>query len=276
MASRVLPSLHVPVIALAVLAAGCDNFGVGGDKPSDPVASVLGNGRRISDVFGEATWFDPDDDDSVSCSIPGDFDVKISGVAVSAVDRFDEVTDGALGNLYVQDVTAEPGEYQGMTVFDPSFTPPDLRVAEGDVLDFFGVYQEFPGPSSGPFRNCRTLPEISGAGTFRFEGAHVVPKVVKLEDILGYPKARRYLGMLITLQNVKISADPKASKPSLPTGGRYTALIDRTGIDTTGIDAADFPQISNELYDMLNEGPPMAKGTEFKSLTGVVTYFYGV
>lgn len=275
MASRVLPSLRLPVIAFASLATACGNFSGGGDSPTEPVASVLGNGSRISDYFGEATWFNPEDDESFACSIPDDFDVKITGVTVSAVDRFDEVTDGALGNLYVQDVADKPGEYQGMTVFAPSFTPPDLRVAPGDVLDFFGVYTEFPGPSNGPFANCRTLPEISGAGTFRLEGLHPVPKVVTLSDILGYPKARRYLGMLITLQNVKISADPNSSKPNLPTGGRYTALIDRTGVDTTGVDVGDFPQISNELYDILNEGPPIAKGSEFKSVTGVLTYFYG-
>ncbi len=274
MASRFLPSLCTPAIALALLATACGSSG-GGDPPTEPVASVLGNGSRISEVFGEATWFDPEDDESLSCSVPADFEIKVTGVAVTAVDRFDEVIDGALGNLYVQDVTDEPDEYEGMTVFDPAFTPPDLRVAAGDVLDFFGVYTEFPGPASGPFANCRTLPEISGAGTFRFEGALVPPKVVTLQDILGYPKARRYLGMLITLENVTISADPSSSNEGLPSGGRYTALIDRTGADTTGVDVADFPQISNELYDLKNEGPPMAKGSQFKSVTGVLTYFYG-
>ena len=54
MASRVLSSLRLPVIALASLAAACGSSG-GGDPPTEPVASVLGNGSRISNVFGEAT-----------------------------------------------------------------------------------------------------------------------------------------------------------------------------------------------------------------------------
>ncbi len=260
--------------ALLCLLVSCGN-GDGGDPPTEPVASILGNGSRISDVFGEATWFDEEDKDSLSCSIPADFEVKVTGVVVNAVDRFDEVADGALGNLYVQDLADEPKEYSGMTVFDPAFTPPDLRVANGDVLDFFGVFTEFQGPSGSEFKNCRTLPEVSGAGTFRFEAGPQSPTEVKLADILGYPKARRYLGMLITLKNVKIGADPIASNEGLPTGGRYTAQIDRSGVDVTGVNVADYPQISNELYDVLNEGPALAKDANFKSVTGILTYFYG-
>jgi hypothetical protein len=35
------------------------------------------------------------------------------------------------------------------------------------------------------------------------------------------------------------------------------------------------PGISNELFDLKNQGPVMEAGTVLKSLTGVVTYFYG-
>ena len=44
---------------------------------------------------------------------------------------------------------ATPGEapvpFSGLTVFSPSFTPPDLRVFEGDVVDTFGNLIEFLG-----------------------------------------------------------------------------------------------------------------------------------
>lgn len=275
MARRSSPGvLFFCAAACASLTMACGSTG-GGDPFSEPAASVLGSGDRIREILGPAEWLDPEDDDSLTCSVPADETVNITGITVTAVDRFDEVADGALGNLYVQDTTKEPGEYEGMTVFDPSFTPPDLRVAGGDVLDLFGVYTEFLGPSSGFFGKCKTLPEIGGAGSFRFEGSQVPPKKVPLEEILGYERARRYLGMLITIEDVTISADPVASDDSLPTGGRYTADIDRTGIDITGLDTSDFPKISNELYDVLQEGPPLAKGTQFKSVTGVLTYFYG-
>lgn len=274
MARRFSPAGLLCAAACASLVTACGG-GTGGDPFSKPTASILGSGDRIADVLGPADWLDPDDKDSLTCGVPADETVNITGVTVTALDRFDEVSDGALGNLYVQDTTQEPGEYEGMTVFDPAFTPPDLRVAAGDVLDFFGVYTEFLGPSSGYFGKCKTLPELGGTGTFRFEGSHVPPKKVKLADILGYESARRYLGMLITIEDVTIAADPVASNDALPTGGRYTADIDRTGIDTTGLDSVDFPKISNELYDLLQEGPPLAKGTQFKSVTGVLTYFYG-
>lgn len=274
MALRTTLPLLLCAAASAALATACSGGG-GGDAFSDPAASVLGNGSRISDLFGPAEWLDPDDKDSLTCAVPADKTVNVTGVTVMAFDRFDEVEDGALGNLYVQDTAEDPDEYQGMTVFDPSYTPPDLRVAPGDVLDFFGVYTEFLGPSSGYFGKCKTLPELSGAGTFRFEGSSVPPKILKLEDIMGYESARRYLGMLVTVEDITIGADPVSSNDALPTGGRYTADIDRTGIDTTGLDAADFPKISNELYDLKNEGPVLAKNTQIKSVTGILTYFYG-
>jgi hypothetical protein len=266
--------------AILLFAAACASLTTacgsgGGDAFSQPSASVLGSGSRIRDIQGAAEWLDPNDTDSLSCSVPADTTVKVTGVSVIAIDRFDEVADGALGNLYVQDTTKEPGEYEGMTVFDPSFTPPDLRVAAGDVLDFFGVYTEFLGPSSGYFGKCRTLPEVGGAGSFRFEGSDVPAKKVTLADILGYENARRYLGMLITIEGVTIASDPASSDETLASGGRFTADIDRTGLDTTGLDPADFPKLSNELYDLKVEGPVLANGSQFKSVTGVLTYFYG-
>jgi hypothetical protein len=271
---RPSPNALLPAIALAALTSACGQTGGGGDQPSKPAASVLGNGDRISDVVGEADWLDPGDKKSLKCHQPADHQVHVTGVTVTAVDRFDETFSGSFGNMYVQDTTDAPGEYEGMTVFDPAFTPPDLRVAPGDVLDLFGVYQEFLGPSS-VFGYCKSLPEIGGTGIFRFEGSDVPPKKLTIKDLSGYQNARRYLGMLVTLDNVKLADDPGSSNSALPTGGRYTAPIDHTGITGTGIDAGEFPFISNELYDILNDGPVLAKGTTFKRVTGVVTYFYG-
>lgn len=251
------------LVALPLLATACDISSGNGDAPSKPAASVLGTGKRIADVFGEAEWYDDTNKDSYKCDSPADRPVFVTGVTVTAVDRFDEVADGALGNVYVQDTTAEPTEYQGMTVFAPAFTPPDLRVAPGDVLDLSGVFQEFVGPSGSPFNFCQTLPEIGGTGTFRFEGSVIKPKKVKLADLTGYENARRYLGMLVTVSNVKIANDPDESNSNLITGGRYTASL--------GVGA---PTLSNELYDVKNGPVTIAKGSEFKSVTGIVTFFF--
>ncbi|MFO0591801.1 MAG: hypothetical protein U0441_29910 [Polyangiaceae bacterium] len=265
----------LPLLAAVPLLAACNNFQGGGDTPSKPTKSVLGNGDRISDVMGPATWFDAKNGMSVNCASPAEEDVYVTGVSIMAVDRFDEVADGALGNVYVQDTKDNPGEFEGMTVFDPGYSPPDLRVARGDVLDILGVYSEFMGPTSGLFGKCKSLPEISGTATFRFEGSTTPAKKIALADIYGYAKARRYLGMLVTIENVTIGADPVSSNSALPTGGRYTTDLDHSNIDTTGVDVGDYPKISNELYDVLNDGPVLAKGDKFKSITGIITYFYG-
>jgi hypothetical protein len=42
-----------------------------------------------------------------------------------------------------------------------------------------------------------------------------------------------------------------------------------------GFPGDDQVKLSNELFDLKNEGPPLATGTEFAAVTGVLTYFYG-
>lgn len=260
MLHRLTPLLFL--LPLAPLLGACSYSAGVGDPPSEPAASVLGTGSRIHDVFGPADWYDPKAKAGDKCDYPVEHNVRVTGVTVMAVDRFDEVSDGAVGNVYVEDTTQEPTEYQGMTVYSPAFTPPDLRVAPGDVLDLSGIYQEFIGPGDG-FDSCQTLPEIGGTASFRFEGSVVPPKKVKLSDLSTYEDARRYLGMLVTIDDVTISNDPSESNSNLASGGRYNAPI--------GIGA---PTLSNELFDLKNGAVTLAKGTQLKSVTGVVTFFY--
>jgi hypothetical protein len=153
-----------------------------------------------------------------------------------------------------------------MTVYAPSFSPPDLRLFAGDVGDLLGNLQEFPGPTSGPFPYCRTLPEVGGPLTFRMElGPTLAPHTIPLTDLKAYEKARQWLGMLVRIENIQISDKPYDSK------GRYSAPIDVGG----GIPLSDVPSISNELFDLKALGPPLAKDVTFKAVTGIITYFYG-
>jgi hypothetical protein len=91
--------------------------------------------------------------------------------------------------------------------------------------------------------------------------AHTIP----LTDLKAYEKARQWLGMLVRIENIKISDKPYDSK------GRYSAPIDVGG----GIPLSDVPSISNELFDLKALGPPLAKDVTFKAVTGIITYFYG-
>lgn len=259
--------------AAALFALGssaCSSSGGGGtgDPPTEPTADPCGGGLRLPDVVGPASWVDPKNANSVNCKYPTDKPVSLSGVRVLAIDRFDETGDGQTGNYYVEDACANPlGPFSGMTVYAPSFSPPDLRLAAGDVVDVLGNLSEFPGPSSGAFPQCRTLPEVGGTMTFRFEqGPDLVPVTIPATDLKTYDGARQWLGMLVRVKNLRIAADAKGSS-----SGRYTAQIDVGG----GLSAIDVPYISNELFDLENEGPALTEGTTFESVTGIVTYFYG-
>jgi hypothetical protein len=247
-----------------LLLGGCGIEGEG-DAYIEPIADVHGSGNRIHQLVGPATWLDPDNADSLSCASPADRAVHASGLAIVAIDRFDETGDGALGNYYVEDAYDDPPPYSGITVFEPSFSPPDLRLAQNDVVDADGVLTEFLGPTSGRFGKCKTLPEIGGTLSLRFDGTPTTPKVIPVADLKSYETARPWLGMLVTLEDVVLANDPTSS------GGRYAADINVGG----GIEQSDVPRISNELYDLEGEGPPLAEGTQFSRVTGIITYFYG-
>jgi hypothetical protein len=190
--------------------------------------------------------------------------VCVSGVTVVAADKYDETGDGSTGNFYVQDTLKVPVPYSGMTVYAPSFSPPDLRLAAGDVADLAGTLLEFLGPSSGRFGQCRTLPEIGGAMSLRFEGGEVIPATIELSELYTYEGARKYLGMLVRLENVAIGGNPTSSS------GRYSAPLK---VDVKDLPGGDIPKLSNELFALQDVG--LAAGSSFKSITGVVTYFYG-
>jgi hypothetical protein len=251
--------------ALVLSACGSSGSGGTGDSPSEPSTSKLGDGARLHEVVGEATWLDANDPDSTSCDSPPDRHVNVTGVTVVGIDRFDETGQGQLGNFYVQDTAVDPVPFSGITVFAPSFSPPDLRLAEGDVADALGTLMEFLGPSSGRFGECKTLPEIGGTLSFRLENGIREPHTITVDDLKSYESARKWLGMLVRLEDVRIAADAANSS------GRYTAPLD-VG---SGVPASDVPRISNELFDLENEGPPLTQDMEFSAVSGIVTYFYG-
>jgi len=260
--------LRYPALLSIALATACSGTGDGGtgDPPSKPLVDPCGGGLRMSDIVGSASWVKDNDFDSKNCVYPVDRSVQLRGVRVVAVDRFDETGKGATGNYYVQEACEEPAAFAGMTVYAPSFSPPNLRLAPGDVVDFIGSLTEFPGPSSSVFPYCRTLPELAGSMTFRFEeGPDLPAHTIPVSDLKSYATARQWLGMLVRVENLRIADKAYES------GGRYSAPIDVGG----GISQVDVPSISNELYDMKTEGPALEEGLTFKSVTGVVTYFYG-
>lgn len=269
------PHAHAPQSALAAIAgavaclalvAGCSGGAIG-DPPSKPLGNPFGDGSRVCELIGPATWVHADAMDKSPCQQPPDHAVYATGVTILAIDRYDETGNGAIGNYYVQDLDpACAGKpYSGVTVFSPSFSPPDLRLANDDVVDVNGQITEFLGPSSGTFPQCRTLPEISGTLSFRFDGGEPpAPVTIPVTDLKTYDTARQWLGMLVKVENLTVFSDPTSS------GGRYQAAI-----SVGAVSLPDQPKITNELYDIQTEGPELKAMQTFKSVTGIVTYFYG-
>jgi hypothetical protein len=260
--------LGLAVFVVSALVAGCRGADAN-DQPSTPIADPLGGGTRLPQIIGPATWEDPNNSTSAAgCKYPpAQNNVSVNGLTIVAVDLFDETADGSgLGDIYVDDTTAGDKPYSAVTVFKPSFSPPDLRLEANDVVDFLGTYSELPGPpSAAAFPYCRTLPEFTGTLSFRFDGrAPLQPLTLTIDKISTYAGARQWIGKLVTVENITISAAPKVSK------GRYSAPI-----LVGGIQSVDDPVIANELYDIVNEGPTLGQGTVVKSVTGVLTYFYG-
>ena len=253
-------------LCLGALALACGS-GEPGDLSLVPAGgnSILGGGKRLHELNDRAADHPPD----------GTL-VNVTGVSVLAIDVFDETADGAsAGNIYAQDlpVNAATPPYGGITLFNSSFSPPALRVAAGDVVDIRGTYDEFEGPSSSPFicadvqdpESCESLPEIVG-GTLklRFEYSVPEPVVIPLSDLASYQTGRKWIGMLVRVENVKAQSVGFKS-----TSGRYSVRL-----DTPTSDPKTLPTINNALLDLEGTQLPFDQGTTYKSVTGVVQYFY--
>ncbi|MEZ4227022.1 MAG: hypothetical protein R3B13_39150 [Polyangiaceae bacterium] len=248
----------LPVLLCALAATAC-----GEGEPGDlalapkPKGDILGDGLRLSQI----------NDPSLPRPVDGS-EVNVTGISVLAVDSFDETGDGAsVGNIYAQDLPIQgaPPPYGGITLFGSSFNPPTLRVAPGDVVDVRGAYEEFPGPPSSLFDPGETLPEIvSGALRLRFE--HVVPEpiTIPLSDLASYATGRKWIGMLVRVENVSAQSDGFKSS-----SGRFSVRL-----DVPGTADSDLPTINNALNDIESAPVSFAAGTKYASVVGVVQYFF--
>jgi hypothetical protein len=230
-----------------------------GDPPAPENVNVLGQGLRISQVEdpslqGHASMY----------GAAAGADVDITGTVVSWYDDFDETMDGkSLGTLYVQDLRSQtpPVPYSGIGVFAPAYIPADLRAVPGDVIDFDGLYQEQASIGTAIFDVPDVLPQLSKPGaSFQYEYMPPAPAVLaNPHDLDTFATGRPWLGMLVTINNLTI-----------PDGG----LVDTSNRVTYSPEptVSGSYAISNELYDLKVSDFP--SGTQFASVTGIVTWFY--
>jgi hypothetical protein len=248
-------------LAAALLVSACLTACTLADDPaSTPNPQPLGTGMRIAQV-----------QDPSSPSYAPNHNVNLSSLAVLWLDTFDETKDGkSQGTLYLQDV-GSGSPYAGMSAYQSSFVPADLRVLPGDVLDVVGPYQETLAVGKAMFgiapdgKTQTSLPQLyKPVSTFRYEFRTPDPVVVKLPDLNedNYLQGRKWEGMLVTVQDVTVI------KPVNDGSGRITYGLQGNGDKTDGNEVA----VSNELYDLKDTDYPA--GTHFKSITGIVTWFF--
>lgn len=261
---------HFICLGLALGVAACSGgAGSGGDSVPQQPPSVIGNGYTLAELNNPSSkLYKP----------PATKDLVITGVSVVAVDQFDETNNGkSIGNIYVEDLAQRQSDgsikscanitcpYSGMTLYGSAFSPPDLSVAAGDVVDIHGRYDAFTGPTSSPFDNGEILPEISGGTvSLRFEYTPAAPVTIDIHDLTSYDTARKWIGMLVKIDNVQLTDNPTISS------GRFSEHLNVGG----GVTLNNVPTLSNALFDLQNSGLPLKQGQVFKSVVGVVQFFY--
>jgi hypothetical protein len=221
---------------------------------------------------------------------------SVVNTVVTWLDKFDETQDGkSLGTLYIRDLGA-PHPYGGIGIYQSNFVPASLDALPGDVLDFFGPYQESTSIGTAKFPAGTFLAQLyKPVGTYRYEFASSFPPAwsepmtIQVTDLYenspnssGPPKpdgsfahGRPYLQMLVTVHDVDLAAGACAPGGSgtcmAPNyGGRVTyGIYPHGGTYQTALAPV---AISNELFDLRKDDYPV--GTHFASVTGIVTWFY--
>lgn len=245
-----------------LLGSGLSCASQDGDPPSNKgVPPAEGKDLRIRDVT------DPASDKKAQHSQV----VSVSGVRVVAVDQHDETANGrSRGTIYVQDLLPDGKVgYAGISLFAPEFVPGNLRVGPGDVLDMRGTYQQNQNIGTAVFAPGATLDQLSRpVATFRYEDKPATPVLIDINDLSDYQKGRRWLNMLVKVENVEIQGavfesgnQPRVSVALLP--GETTAKCEDP-----------FPKVPTLTNELANLNSLDIRGkTRVRSVTGVVTYF---
>jgi hypothetical protein len=253
-------------LGLLSLTPSCD---AGEGDPPAPIGvpSPAGKGDRIHQIADPAS----------PKKAAHKAEVSVTGAVVVAVDTFDETRNGkSSGTIYVADLgSKEP--YSGISLYNPSFVPGNLRVNAGDTLDLRGEFQENQDVPV-KFAKGAFLVQLSNPiGTFRFDAKVPDPVDIDIEDLADYARGRRWLNMLVRVKNVTLQRDAfqrdQSGSPGPTTSGRVSAaLLPETNTATKCEDPfPKAPTLVNELMDVVPLG--LEKGTVIKELVGVVTFF---
>lgn len=242
---------HGAVLILAFVAA-CS---AKGDPPQDANPSPLGDGMRLRDV-----------QDATKNACAGkpcaSLNVKVTSVVVTAVDNFDETQNGkSRGTIFVQDADVA-GPYAGVSMYSPTFVPANLRLAPGDVINMSGQYVEQQTIGSTVSFAPNFLPQMNKPQvTASFETQQPKPVVIQLSDLMSFSTGRKWIGTLVTIENVTAFAPSAYDSTGLRVSANLSSIVNG-------------PAINNELFDL--QPGAWKDGTVFKSVTGIVDFFFSL
>jgi hypothetical protein len=226
-----------------------------GDPPQQVNPNALGDGMRLRDV-----------QDATKNACAGkpcaNQSVKVTSVVVTAVDNFDETQNGkSRGTIFVQDADIA-GPNAGVSLYSPTFVPANLRLAPGDVINMSGQYVEQQTIGSTINFAPNFLPQMSKPQvTQSFETQLPKPVVVPISDLMTFATGRKWIGMLVTIENVTAFAPAAYDSTGLRVAANLTSIVNG-------------PAINNELFDLQPNAWP--NGTVFKSVTGIVDFFFSL
>lgn len=224
-----------------------------GDPPRAYAPNPLGAGSRIKDITNPTLPNHPANGATVN----------ISGVVFTWLDTFDETKNGkSLGTVYIQDVASQ-APFSGLSIYEPAYIPPDLRLSPGDVLDYTGgQYGELPNIGTAAFTAGTYLVQLSKpVGTFDYEYTNATPTVIDPADLGTFNTGLQWTSMLVTINDVYLGAFVDDGK------GRVTAPIE-TNLDGGVLGV----QVTNENVEI--DTTTFAPNTHFSSVTGIVTWFF--
>lgn len=230
--------------------------------------------------FGPRSSLVPLNDPAAEPKVADKTVVSLTGLRVVHVDTFDETGTGAVGDVFMQDATDEPGPYQGLLAFRAQTSPPSYRLLAGDVVDISGVFEQFKAPEAGDWPD-RFIPEIgNGSVQFRFDPiGPPIARVIDTNDLFDADLGYQWRSMLVTLENVKIGntsgmPSPQEGRKAGDPGPANKRAAFKISTPTPKNDF-EVPSVNNELFDLaaFYYDNDLAAGRTIKRLTGVVKVF---
>jgi hypothetical protein len=189
--------------------------------------------------------------------------VRMRGLVVLAQDRFDEVSNGNVGSLYVTDPGNEPGH--ALQMFAPQVRLHAYEELQpGNLIDAQGPFVRFTGPPGFVFDGGRYLDQFSFGTSVERVGFWSAEEPIQLDVASWQREPQQYLHNLIELTDPLIATSGYEVRVSESSG--RPRLEPFTADTMGGLEV----RVSGELYRI----PDMRAGVRILRIRGIANYFF--